>query len=713
MKKVWKVNRIEDENAQAAINLMCESMGISLAFAELLYSRGYTDTKSATDFISMSQTTICDPFLMTDMQVAVDRIVKAVRNNENITIYGDYDVDGVTSTCLLFSYIESLDYRGKLGYYIPDRRGEGYGMSVSAIDRIAAHDTNLIITVDTGISAFDEISYAGTLGVDVVVTDHHVCSDRIPSAIAVVNPHRADDTYPFKELAGVGVAFKLITAVEYELNNRSVSMGEVTAKIYREYSDLAALGTIADVMPVTDENRLIISYGLKMMNQSPRPGIKALIEKSGTARGSANVSTSTVCFGIAPRLNAAGRMDKATKALELLLFSNEDVAKDKSCVSLIAETLCDLNTDRQREESRIAEEAFEIIESTCDLKNDKFIVLDSDTWHPGVIGIVSSKIVEKYGLPTILITYADSADNVGDQFDVGRGSGRSVEGINIFDALEYSSDLLVKYGGHSLAAGISVTRGNVDELRRRLCEYVKKTENENTWVSTVSADMELEALNANLKFAEEIKLMEPFGTANSVPVFYMSDVTIVRSNAIGGGKHLKFTLEKNGIALNGVMFSATYEAFDMSVGERVDIMFNLDVNEYNGMRSAQLIIRNIREAESDMKKLALERDVYNRCINGDICSDLPDVVPNRDDFAKVYRYLCNLKSDSISEKRVFLSLDCRYAKTRIIFDIFNEMGLCEVKLMEGNIFTIQINKVNAKIDLNNSKILSDLIRTAG
>lgn len=700
--KKWSVASVgENADSLACINEMCQSLGIASACAKLLYKRGCRTVGEAEDFIQKNGLSIYDPFRLPDMRKAVDRITQAIENGESVAIYGDYDVDGVSATSLLFLYLESLDSDAKLGYYIPDRFTEGYGMSVSAIEMLAKKGVTLIITVDTGITAVEEVERAKELGVDVVITDHHECHEVLPNAYAVVNPHRKDSEYPFCDLAGVGVAFKLVTALEMSLTgDRDLAIRTV----YEQYADLATLGTVADVMPVLDENRNIIHFGLMKMKRAPRPGIKALLEQSGSFSDKCN--SSSISFGIAPRINAAGRMARASSAVELLLLSDKD---DYESAESLAELLCEYNKSRQEEEQRILEEVYAEVEKTHNFEKDRVIVVSGDSWHPGVIGIVASKVVEKYGLPSILITFDDEENN-GSGFDVGRGSGRSVCGVNLVEVLSHASEYLVKFGGHELAAGLSITRADIDDFRHSVNEYVRSIEREDMWIIPIEADCELEASDINMKCAEDIALLEPFGTENSTPLFFMKDVTIVKSTSLKGGKHVKFVLEKDGAVFNAIMFGADYEVFNYMSGEKIDIMFNLDINEYNKYRSVQLIIRDVRRAESVTVKEESEQKRYIDIINGAEFSLDECVIPDRNDFALVYKALVFEKSECISEGRLKSAVGETINKIKlfVILDILDEMGLCDVKRGDNGLIEYTVNNVSQKVDLEKSVLLTKL-----
>lgn len=700
IRKIWKVRGIGDDvQALSCVSAISSALGVSSVCAKLLYQRGYKTVESAEDFIQKNGLSIYDPFRLADMKKAAERIMKAVRDNEHVAVYGDYDVDGVSATAVLYLYLEELAPNMELGYYIPDRFAEGYGMSTAAIDMLAEKGVTLIVTVDTGITAIEEIKHAQEIGIDVVVTDHHECREELPDAYAVVNPHRKDSEYPFRELAGVGVAFKLITAMEML---RVSDKTQAIRNVYEKYADLVTLGTIADVMPMVDENRNIIHFGLLKIKKNPRPGIRALLEKAGTSP--AKCGTTSISFGVAPRINAAGRMSHASRALELMLLSDDD---DEATADALADVLCEYNKARQDEEQRILDQVYATIEETHDFENDRVIVVSGENWHSGVIGIVASKVVEKYGFPAVLITF-DDEENHGSSFDVGRGSGRSVSGVNLVEVLGAASEYLVKFGGHELAAGLSLTRADVDDFKRAVNDYVRSIENEDMWVTAVEADCELEAADINKKCAEDISLLEPFGISNPTPVFFMRDVNIVSSKSLKAGKHIKFVLEKDGTGIEAIMFNADYEVFNYNIGEKLDIMFNLDINEYNGYKSVQLIIREIRKAESVEKRLETEKKRYEEIIGGAKFASNEPVIPSRDEFAAVYKALKFGDDGCVSESRLHAVSggNINRIKLYIILDVLNETGLCNISRNgEDNLIKYTVNNVSAKVNLDEAPLL--------
>ena len=717
-RKIWKVGRFEETaDRLSSVNDIALNLGISTLCSRLLYLRGYDTVDKARAFLQNTDLSIYDPFEMKDMRLAAERVWQAIQNGENTAVLGDYDADGVSATAVLYLYLESKNPDMGLGYYIPDRFSEGYGMSRAAIDRLHEKKVSLIITVDNGITAIDEVAYAASLGIDVVVTDHHECREQLPAAVAVVDPHRSDCAYPFSELAGVGVAFKLITAIEALSKGEAVPSMETVKYIYENYADIVTIGTIADVMPVIDENRAIIVRGLSKISRSPRPGIRALAERVGADKnGVFDVTATTVSFFLAPRINAAGRMEHASRALELLLIGDADENREHAA-AILADHLCDLNADRQQEESNIMRRLEQTVEEQCDLENDRVLVLANDDWHPGVIGIVASKVVEKYDRPAILITFQGTFDGAADQDDVGRGSGRSIEGVNLIEAISACGDCLLKYGGHELAAGLSLARGRVDEFRSAINQYIKEQETEEMWTRVVSADLELSAADASLRFAQEVRLLEPFGMSNPTPVFFMRDVTVVTQRAIGNGSHLKFRLEKDGVILQAVMFHAGYEAFGYNPGEKIDILFNIDVNEYNGSRTVQLLIRDTRHSDSYTMEWDAAEVRYREIANGALFTAAENILPSREDFASVYRVLRTKFCESFSEisERQLLSMAnmggqprINRIKLRVILDVLKEMKLCDIQPREFDLIEFHVDLSAPKVDLASSPLLCRL-----
>ena len=505
MKKIKKWNLIANNEHRLLANDISSKLGISEILATLLVNRGYNEEKSARDFIRKNQEVLHSSFLLNDMDKAVSRVLKAVENREKITIFGDYDVDGVTSVCILKMYLEKIG--GNVDYYIPNRKGEGYGVSKNAVDTLKVEGTSLIITVDTGVTAIEEIDYANSLGIDTVVTDHHECGEELPKAIAVLNPKRKDSTYPFQQLAGVGVVFKLLCALESV--NAGVDIWEATKKIAYDYSDLTAIGTIADVMPVIDENRIIISLGLAQAEKTDKVGLSTLIDicrngdiKNAKFKSKKRISSGFVGFTLAPRINAAGRISTANIAADLFL------EKEKSKAYACAMELCEINRERQATENRIADNAYEIIENN-DYIGKNIFVLDNEDWHNGVIGIVASRVSDRYGVASILITF-EGNENPNDPEAIGKGSGRSIGGLNLVDALNRCSDLLEKFGGHELAAGLTIKRKNLEAFKARMEKIASLSFNGAEPERLLDIDCEISVKDITPELAMEIGCLEPY-----------------------------------------------------------------------------------------------------------------------------------------------------------------------------------------------------------
>lgn len=713
--KIWDIRYDGNEDAREAIEGISRELGVSFLFAVLLYNRGYTDAESARRFLRFEETDFHDPFLLADMDKAVERILLAVENKEKIYIYGDYDVDGVTSASMLYLYLTSLG--ADVGIKIPKREGEGYGVSRPAVKAIAESGAKLIITVDTGITANAEVEYAAELGVDFVVTDHHECHGELPHAYAVVNPHRPDCSYPFCELAGVGVVFKTVCACEMK---RSVDAGksaiEGIRRVSAKYADLVAVGTIADVMPLTDENRLIVSLGLAKLGKGEgRPGLEALLDASSKKlcddSGKRKVTSGMIGFGIAPRINAAGRISDAAMAVELMLAEDADV------VAEYTERLCEINRQRQVEENRIATQAYEMLDSTDAYDNDKVIVLAHDEWQQGIIGIVSSRITEKYGLPSILISFCTGDDGEPCDDDDGKGSGRSIKGLNLVEALNACEDLLVKYGGHELAAGLTVKRDKLDEFRRRINEYASERISDEMLKIRHEADCELEMNELVLGFAEEILRLEPFGIGNASPQFVLTGASIRRISSIGGGKHSKLILQKDGIAITAMYFGVGESELGCTEGDVVDVLFNIDINEYRGVRSVQLVLHDIRLCEEYERRLSDERELYERIRQGGSVYESDDVIPTREDFARVYTTLRKeyRSQTSVLGIRAILRLvntaelpEINYPKLKFILRILDELRICEVTECESDVYRFNIFFNGSKTNIEKSSILKKL-----
>ncbi len=701
--KIWHIgSRSESDEI---ISIM-KSLGISLPTANLLYNRGYKTPEEATSFIRLEAELFHDPFLMEDMKKAADRIADAIEKKEKIAVYGDYDADGVTSTSLLCLYFrdKGLDP----SFHIPNRVGEGYGVNRDALDKLVAEGNTLIITVDTGITAIEEAEYCRSLGCDMVITDHHECRELLPQAVAVVDPHREGCSYPFKELAGVGVAFKVVTAVEYTLRiRRGIPTDGFLSDICEKYIDLVALGTVADVMPLRDENRLIVSMGLSYMEKSPRAGISELvnaIDSGKTGAKKRRINSSFIGFNIAPRINAAGRMASASRAAELFL------SRDLDEIKVIAEELCLTNTQRQTEENKIVESLRERIEAELAL-NSPVIVLEEDGWNHGIIGIVSSRITEKYGKPSIIISFDG---------DIGKGSGRSVKGMNLVEALSYCSEHLTKFGGHELAAGLTVKREDLAPFKEKLKEYALKALGDEPSAPSLELDFELYPSELTLALAEELDVLEPYGVSNPSPLFYCPSLSVVDVTPMGQGKHTKYILDRDGRRFSAVVFGSSPEELGFSHYDRVDIAFTLSVNEFRGVRSEQILIRSLRRSEGQLTEREEEFKEYTAILRG--TSPVSVHFPVRASFVSTYLHLKRSlpeKGGTVSLRALLHALsstnggEMSYIKLRLCLDILNESGVIILGTPEGahgseSIF-ITVPHIETKIDLEKSCIYKQLM----
>lgn len=696
----WQFN-CDNRIDEAAIEALCRELDVLKGTAKLLWTRGYTTPELAGGFIRSEDNCFHDPFLMKDMDRAVERILRAKHSGEKVMIFGDYDVDGVTSVSVLYLFLRSVGV--DCDYHIPSRIGEGYGINICAIDQIIADGYTLMISVDTGITACSEIEYAGKMGLETVVTDHHECHVELPSAVAVVNPKRPDCTYPFKELAGVGVVFKLITALKMKLNESEGIEENPFRAVCEDYCDLVATGTIADVMPLIDENRLIVSVGLRMMEKNPRIGISALLEKACVSfGGSRRITSATVGYTLAPRINAAGRLSEASIACELMLSDNRERA-DK-----LAQTLCEMNEQRRAEENTIAKEAQEMISSDYDFDKYPVIVLAKENWHHGVIGIVSSRLTDKYGLPTILISF--------DEEGMGKGSGRSVKGLNLVDALSATSSILEKFGGHELAAGLSVKKENFEEFKEKINEYARKHLDRDDDTLSCHVDLELQAEDIELRQANELYLLEPYGTENPAPVFVMCDVTIGDIRGIGNNKHSRITLSKDGKSFGAVYFGMSPEDASFVKGDIADVVFSLEINEFRGVTTPQMNIRHILPNRARQQEYEKQKKLYRDIKNGAHYKVGDDIFPNRREFAALYTFIKNSgKNNSFTLTQLLthtgLSGENSICKLRFMLDVFSEMQLLTVEKKEDDfelIYTLTLRFVRGKVNLDKSMILRNL-----
>ena len=715
-KKVWSLRYTPgNREADDIISVIARENGISYVTAKLIYNRGYCTSDSVDAFLNPAVEGFHDPYLMMDMEKAVTRIRESLDRGDKITVYGDYDVDGVTSVTLIYLYLKELG--ADIDYYIPSRSKEGYGLSQMSLDNLKENGTKLIITVDTGITANAEVEYAKSLGIEMVITDHHECHEHLPEACAVVNPHRPDCPYPFKELAGVGVVFKLVCAFE-AMRCGGGNKRESIERVFRKYADLAAIGTVADVMPLIDENRIIVREGLASLDDTEREGLAALIEAASNpqsenrAVGEAfpakkrKINAGFIGFALAPRINAAGRISSAEKAVELLLSEEPIQAAE------MARELCEINVRRQKEENAIAEAAYKTIEETHDFENDRVIVLNDDTWQQGIIGIVSSRITEKYGLPSILISFDGSTKGTPSLDDLGKGSGRSIKGLNLVDALDHCKDLLVRFGGHELAAGLTVMRCNIDEFRKRINDYARENLTEDLSCIRYMADCELNYDEISMSLANEISILEPFGVANAAPVFMVRGLQVSKIISMGAGKHTKLLLGRGEHNFQAVCFGMSAASLEIFPGEYIDLMCQISINEFRGQKSVQLVVQDVRLSEDTSARYGSEMERYHQVLSGASFSEEEDILPTRADIAEIYKLLRreNLNGNTLFNYRAFklyVADHCRknmsLAKIRFALNILDDIHVCRVDGEESDFFSVEVNRNAAKTNIELSE----------
>lgn len=562
MNKKWQIYDI-DENK---IEKISKKYGLNKLLATILVNRNIIDEKNIEMFLKPTRNDFYNPFLISDMEKAVERIIKAIKEKENVTIYGDYDVDGITSITVLKSFLQD---RGlEVSTYIPNRLDEGYGLNNSAIEKIVKAGCQLMITVDCGISAIEEIEYANSLGIETVITDHHEPVEELPNAFAVIDNKRKDSTYPFRELAGVGVVFKLIQAISIKLNLKEEE--------YLKYLDIVCIGTISDIVPLVDENRVITKLGLMLVKQTKNIGLRAILQVSGYSK----IDSNTISFGIAPRINACGRMGVAEEALELFL------SKNVNQVNELARKLNERNRVRQETEKEIFESAKRQIEEK-NLNQSNTIVVAGENWHHGVIGIVSSKITDMYFKPSILLSFEKDG--------IGKGSGRSIPGFDLHDALMRCNDCIEKFGGHSMAIGITIKRENFEKLKNKL-EEIAVEEHINEIVPVIKIDAKIDLSEINKDMVESLKQLEPFGEGNKMPIFAFKNLKIDSIRALSEGKHLKLTLKDNNFIVSAIGFNMGELVEDYRIGDKVDIVGTLEINSFNGMDSIQINMKDMMKS---------------------------------------------------------------------------------------------------------------------
>ncbi len=640
----------------AVVEEFCARFSIPAPVARVMINRGFDTVESAQRFLDKSLDCLHDPLTMADMERAANRLRLAVEKGEKITIYGDYDVDGITATALMVRYLRELG--AEVDAYIPNRKSEGYGVNSSALQTIAASGAKVIVTVDTGITAVDETEYAAALGMDIIITDHHQCKDALPRAAAVVNPKRPDCPYPFKDLAGVGVAFKLVCALE----------GGCQGPLER-FGDIVALGTVADVVSLTDENRAIVEYGINKLCSCPNLGLGALMDivgKSAKWNGSSLVS-----YSVAPRLNAAGRMSSAMKGVKLLLTEDRDEA------ALMARELDEENSLRRQVESVIFDEAAKMAESQ-DSYNKKVLVLARRGWHHGIIGVVASRICDRFNKTCILISVEDGRC---------KSSGRSVDGLNLFEALSSCGDILEKFGGHAYAAGFSIKEENIPELDRRLNEYADRIFRREP-APRLYIDALIDICDLNMDTVRASQLLRPYGAGNKNPVFVLQEARIIALRTLSEGRHCRLLCEKDDRRVEVIAFGMGSLADEYGVGDIVDLAGEMNINSYNGNERVQLVL-------SDMR--------LSRGLPGDI-------LPNRQDFVGIYRYIKSqpqpICADSVQlAARISRSIRRQIKREKLMgaLAVFDDVGILRLGAL-GSMVRIELlpGEPGSKVNLDSS-----------
>ena len=687
-KKKWLISA----DHKACAERVAGELGLSRLTARVLAARGCDTTEKARDFMTQSVEGIHDPFLLKDMDKAVYEIRQAIENKQKIAVYGDYDVDGVTATCIMIQYLRKMG--ADCTYYIPDRLGEGYGLNEAAIQTLYDEGCRLLITVDSGITAEEEAEYAKKLGLKLIITDHHECKEILPVAAAVVNPRRVDNQYPFRELAGVGVAFKVICALE---RHRPIE------ELLAEYADVVAVGTIADVMPLVGENRIIVSYGLKYLQNTKNYGLRSLMQKLGL--DTKVVTSNAVSFTMAPRINAAGRLGGASSAARMFLTDDPQEA------AALAEHLCNLNHRRQEEENGIYEQITARLKAHPELTRGKTMLLWGDGWHNGVIGIVSSRLSDRYGVPCLLVSMTG---------DVGKGSGRSIKGFNLYAALEKNAHLLEKYGGHELAVGFTVKRENAEALRQALEDYANETQAEEI-VPCVNVDCVVEPQELSLREVRGLTALEPFGMGNPQPVFLMNDVRIEEITPISHDRHIKLHLSRQGRYFYAFVFGMGAKSCQFVKGDLLDIVFSAEINSYRGNESTQLVIKDVRWAQCEEQADREAWTVYHAFAAGETIDheDAALLAPTREELVAVFRHVkANAEDRMLSAPAATLYRKVRYeakacsrmnvGKLLICLDIFRECGIFDYDINDTDV-NIRIMNYQGKADVNGSAVLKTLM----
>ncbi len=669
--KRWTVSNVD----QQKVNRIKSSTDLSMLLSYVMAARGYDSVDSLVSFFDTEE--LSDPFLMLDMDKAVDAINEAVENEELICIYGDYDCDGVTATAILYGYLCGMG--ANVITYIPERE-EGYGINIKAVDYIAAQGVSLIITVDNGITAIPESEYIAQQGIKLVITDHHQPTEELPEALAVVDPHRAGCPSPFKSLCGAGVALKLCIALD-----GSPDM------VMEMYSELCALGTIADIMPLVGENRTIVKTGLSMLSNTENMGLSSLLDHSGVDRN--KLTASGLAFTVCPRINAAGRFGSPKNALEALIC--EDDSADE-----LAAQLTELNDDRKKCEADIMSEVLSAIDADPSLLDERVLIVSGKGWHHGVIGIVAGRLLERFDRPTVVLST--------DEDGVARGSARSMPGFNIFKCFDYSKEIMIKYGGHECAGGLTLKEADIPRFKHLAAEYARLN-NPSMPRLTVCADKLLRGSDITVSNVMDLRRLEPCGADNPEPIFALSGACITAVIPLKGGEHTKLELMYDGVKLRALMFGTKTNRLTYKQGDLLDIMATLSVNEYKGTRSVSLRITDCRLHGVKQDRYFAAKDAYYSFKRGEKQDReiLKKGNPTRGELVAVYKYIASLNTpvteETLYERLVSDSMNA--FKLSIIVDAFCDTGLAEFSPSEG---CILLTTPKERVDIESSKTLISL-----
>ncbi len=672
---IWNVTQPKIE----AVNSLVGG-GYAPLVAMVLAARGMETLEQANQYLDC-QATLMDPFRMREMDLAAGRVGLALTRGEKIAVFGDYDVDGITATCLLTDFLRT--HGGDCVPYIPGRLEEGYGLNPIAIRQLHSQGVKLIVTVDCGITAVEEAELCAQLGIDLVITDHHECKAHLPQAVAVVDPHRPDCTYPHKDLSGVGVAFKLASAL----------CGSQEA-VLRDYADMVCLGTVADVMPLRGENRVFVTRGLEALRHTNRPGILALMEQADCDREA--LTAASVGYTLAPRINAAGRMGQIELAVELFL------TEDKHKADELARALCELNRERQSVEAEIYRQAVDMLPQG---QLPDAIVLADESWHQGVVGIVASRIAEEYCCPTFLVCLDG---------DHGKASSRSYGGFNLFSSLSALAPLLESYGGHELAAGFTITRQSIPAFREQISRLARAYYDDDTPRTVLEADCVVEPELLTIGNIHSLSQLEPCGNGCPKPVLVLQELTVDRISQVGGGRHMRLRLVSGRYAMNGIWFSANAETASIAPGDVVDVAFVPQINEFRGERSVQLNVMDIRP--SCRAQCPMDTAAYRAlCANTIDAAGAAQLLPDRATLATVWRYLDAAPEGTVQESPACLlrkivrrtGVSMSLGQLLTCLDIFADVGLLQIQRLHKHM-CIRLIPADKKADLTQSKTMQRL-----